>query len=180
MQTGKSSITLFGPGNSGDFAPWCPAWPGHHDTPGDGRDLTAELVEKAGTFQALVQLLSAAELQPALLTDDALQPGAQCGVSIYGGLPGAWHSCCWAQLCSILLWCSLTETWEHPLTKHPHHTASQGQWAVLWLSCRSLSPGSRPAPSFTLLWGMHWCLAATSLSTLHPSSSSRSHNILHS
>lgn len=71
MQTGKPSITLFGPGNSGGFAPQCPGWPGQHDTPGDGRDLTAELVEKAGTFQALVQLLSAAELQPALLTDDA-------------------------------------------------------------------------------------------------------------
>lgn len=81
MQTGKPNIAAAEPGNTGGFAPRCPAWPGQHDTPGDGTDLTAELVEKAGTFQALVQLLSAAELQPALLTADAHQPAAQCVVS---------------------------------------------------------------------------------------------------
>lgn len=81
MPTGKPNIALARPGNTGGFAPRCPAWPGQHDTPGDGRDFTAESVEKAGTFQALVQLLSAAELQPALLMADAHQPAAQCGVS---------------------------------------------------------------------------------------------------
>lgn len=78
--------------NSGSFALQCPAWPGQDDTPGGGRDLTAELVEKAGTFQAFVQLPSAAELQPALLMADAHQPAAQYGVNRHGGLPRGWHS----------------------------------------------------------------------------------------
>lgn len=51
MQARKSNTALLGPGNSGGLASWCPDRLGWHGTLGDGRDLTAELVEKVGAFQ---------------------------------------------------------------------------------------------------------------------------------
>lgn len=50
-QTGKPDTTLLGPGSSSGFAPQCPAQPGWHGALGNGRHLTAELVEKADAFQ---------------------------------------------------------------------------------------------------------------------------------
>jgi len=72
--TGKPNTALLEPQNSGGFTPRCPARPGWLGVPGVAGTSLPSWWRKQGHFKSPMGLLSAAELQPALLMADARKP----------------------------------------------------------------------------------------------------------